>query len=59
MRVAAVVGRRVVEEVNLLAQGMSEVYEQAEEAEEAEADPPERPANGRAASYGNGTTPNP
>jgi hypothetical protein len=51
--------RELREEVNLLAQGMSEVYEQAEEAEEAEADPPERPANGRAASSGNGKAPPP
>ncbi len=51
--------RELREEVNLLAQGMSEVYEQAEEAE---ADPPDSPdpaGNGRAPSPGNGKAPPP
>jgi len=47
--------RELREEVNLLAQGMSEVYEQAEEAE---ADPAEPGGNGRAPS-GNGKAPPP
>ncbi len=47
--------RELREEVNLLAQGMSEVYEQAEEAE---ADPAEPAGKGRAPS-GNGKAPPP
>ncbi|MGI8594433.1 MAG: hypothetical protein ACR2ML_08755 [Solirubrobacteraceae bacterium] len=48
--------RELREEVNLLAQGMSEVYEQAEEAE---ADPPDPAGSGKTPSAGNGKAPPP
>ncbi|MDQ3870117.1 MAG: hypothetical protein M3301_00690 [Chloroflexota bacterium] len=48
--------RELREEVNLLAQGMSEVYEQAEEAE---ADPAPPAGSGRARSSGGGKAPPP